>query len=83
MKRSTVVAAILMIAVASTAQAADCKPFGGVGNGVTEGMAKFMAEAAVRNVIENKGLKPTGEIKHTCKSAMLGSECSARQMGCK
>jgi hypothetical protein len=83
MKCSTFVASLLMIAAASTAQAADCKPFGGVGNGVTEGIAKFMADAAVKNVIENKGLKPTGEIKLTCKSAMLGSECSARQMGCK
>ncbi len=83
MKCSIVVASVLMIAVASTAQAADCKPFGGVGNGVTEGIAKFMADAAVKNIIENKGLKPTGEIKHTCKSAMMGSECSARQMGCK
>ena len=59
------------------------KLFGGVGNGVTEGMAKFMAEAAVKNVIENKGLKPTGEAKTTCKAATLGSECTARQQGCK
>ena len=53
MKCSTFVASVLMMAAASTAQAADCKPFGGVGNGVTEG------------------------------TATLGSECSARQMGCK
>lgn len=83
MKCATLIAAILMTAAASTAHAADCKPFGGVGNGVTEGIAKFMADAAVKNIIENKGLKPTGEITHTCKSAMLGSECSARQLGCK
>ncbi|MBY0225457.1 MAG: hypothetical protein K2Q28_06590 [Hyphomicrobium sp.] len=83
MKCSASVAFVLMVVAASTAKAADCKPFGGVGNGVTEGIAKFMAEAAVKNVIENKGSKPTGEIKHSCKSAMLGSECSARQMGCK
>lgn len=83
MKCLAAMACVLIIAATSTASAADCKPFGGVGNGVTESIAKFMADAAVKNIIENKGLKPTGEIKHTCKSAMLGSECSARQMGCK
>ena len=42
-----------------------------------------MAEAAVKNIIENKGLKPTGDIKHTCTAAALGTECTARQQGCK
>ncbi len=42
-----------------------------------------MADAAVRNVIENKGLKPVGEPKHSCKAATIGSECTARQQGCK
>ncbi len=79
---------VLLLAVAaslglSSAASADCKLYGGIGNGVTEGIARFMAEAAVKNVIENKGLKPTGEIKHTCKAATLGSECTARQQGCK
>jgi hypothetical protein len=83
MKCASFIAAALMLAVASTAHAAECKPFGGIGNGITEDLAKFMADAAVRNVIENKGLKPTGEIKHTCKPATLGSECTAHQQGCK
>lgn len=83
MKCAHLFAAAFMLGFAPTAYAADCKPFGGIGNGVTEGIAKFMADAAVKNIIENKGLKPTGEIKHSCKAAMLGSECSARQMGCK
>jgi hypothetical protein len=75
---------ILAAAVAFAGPAsAECRLYGGVGNGVTESMAKFMAEAAVKNIIENKGLKPTGEIKHSCKAAMLGSECVARQQGCK
>jgi len=72
------------ISCALTAPAsAECKLYGGIGNGFTEGIAKFMAEAAVKNVIENKGLKPTGEAKTTCKAATLGSECTARQQGCK
>ena len=51
--------------------------------GLTEDLAKFMADAAVKNVIENNGMKPTGDIKHTCKAATLGSECTARMQGCK
>jgi hypothetical protein len=80
------VRAIILITAAvafASPAAAECKLYGGVGNGVTEGMAKFMAEAAVKNIIENKGLKPTGEIKHSCKAATVGSECVARQQGCK
>jgi hypothetical protein len=72
----TIIAATMLSAAPAVA---DCKLYGGIGNGVTEGIAKFMAEAAVKNIIENKGLKPTGEIKHTCKAAMVGSECTARQ----
>jgi hypothetical protein len=75
-------AASLAMAVSYAAHA-DCKLYGGIGNGLTEDLAKFMADAAVKNIIENKGLKPTGEIKHTCKSATLGSECTARQQGCR
>jgi multimeric flavodoxin WrbA len=55
---------------------------GGIRKGLTEGMAKAMAEAAEKNTIETKGLKPTGDIKHTCTSAALGTECAARQQGC-
>lgn len=83
MRKATLIAAAMMSLAAATSAAAECKLYGGIGNGVTEGMAKFMAEAAVRNVIENKGLKPTGEIKHTCKAATIGSECTAHQQGCK
>jgi hypothetical protein len=82
-QRFALLAAALTLAAAAPAHAADCKLFGGVGNGITEGIAKFMSEAAVRNVIENKGLKPTGEAKVTCTAATVGSECSARQQGCK
>lgn len=83
MKCASLIAAALMLAAASSANAAECKPFGGIGNGLTEDLAKFMADAAVKNIIENKGMKPTGEIKHSCKAATIGSECTARQQGCK
>lgn len=84
MNRTTALAAAAILStLATSAAAAECKLYGGVGNGITEGIAKFMAEAAVKNVIENKGLKPTGEAKVTCTAATMGSECTARQQGCK
>lgn len=79
--RAVQIVAVALLCAATPA-AADCKLYGGIGNGVTEGIAKFMADAAVKNIIANKGLKPTGEIKHTCKAATLGTECAARQQGC-
>jgi hypothetical protein len=80
---TTILAATLSLAVSTASQAAECKLYGGIGNGLTEDLAKFMADAAVKNVIENNGMKPTGEIKHTCKAATIGSECTARMQGCK
>jgi hypothetical protein len=80
---TAILAASLSLAAATGSKAAECKLFGGIGNGLTEDLAKFMADAAVKNVIENNGMKPTGDIKHTCKAATLGSECTARMQGCK
>lgn len=80
---TAILVATLSLAVSTASGAAECKLYGGIGNGLTEDLAKFMADAAVKNVIENNGMKPTGEIKHTCKSATIGSECTARMQGCK
>jgi hypothetical protein len=44
-------------------------------------MAKFMADTAVKNTIENKGQKPAGKIQRTCQTALVGPERTARQHG--
>ncbi|MCU0605621.1 MAG: hypothetical protein MUC33_23515 [Desulfobacterales bacterium] len=46
-------AASLAMAVSSAAHA-DCKLYGGIGNGLTEDLAKFMADAAVKNIIDSE-----------------------------
>lgn len=61
---------------------AQCKLYGGIGTGISEDLAKFMADAAVKNIIENKGLKPSGKITHKCKPSGVLFECAARQQGC-
>jgi hypothetical protein len=81
-----VLAALAAAAVTITFAApatAECKLYGGIGTGVTEGIAKFMSNAAIKNIIEGKGLKPTGEITHTCTAGTFVTECAARQQGCK
>ncbi len=76
-------AAALALSASVVPASAECKLIGGIGNGITEDVAKFMADKALQNVMDNKGMKPSGEIKHVCKSATLGTECTARQQGCK
>jgi hypothetical protein len=80
-KLSTAVIAVAL-SLATSAQA-ECKLVGGIGNGLNEGIAKFMSEAALRNLLEGKGLKPSGEIRHKCTAATIGTECTATQQGCK
>lgn len=85
--RPTLMMSLALATIASwgpvTAAAAECKLVGAIGNGLTEGIAQFMAEKALQNVMDAKGLKPSGDVKYTCEAAMLGSECKARQQGCK
>lgn len=79
---SALAAAALSAALASPSFA-DCKTYGAIGTGVNEGMAKFMAEHGLQNVIDSKGAKATGTISYSCKAGMLVTECSARRQGCK
>ncbi len=76
-------AALVALTLTTPATAAECKLIGGIGTGVTEGIAKFMSDAALKNIIEGKGLKPSGEVTHTCTAGTLVTECTARQQGCK
>ncbi len=76
-------AALVSLALTMPAAAADCTLVGGIGTGVTEGIAKFMSDAALKNIIEGKGLKPSGEVTHACTAGTLVTECTARQQGCK
>ncbi len=79
---ATLAAAAMTMTLAAPALA-ECKLYGGIGTGVTEGIAKFMSNAAIKNIIEGKGLKPTGAITHTCTAGTFVTECAARQQGCK
>jgi hypothetical protein len=59
-------AAAAALALSGTAEAG-CQKVVGSADMVTRDLAKFMANAALKNAIEAKGLKPSGEIALTCR----------------
>ncbi len=86
-RRSAVVLAALgagfMIA-GTAAQAKDsCVKAGGEATMVTEGLAQFMAQAALKNSISGMGAKPIGKIDLKCTSGFASTSCVAKQKACK
>jgi hypothetical protein len=70
---------------AGTAAAAQCMQVGGMGIGVFEGFASFMAEAAMKNSAksrlgENARL---GKVNTRCAWKTVNYECHARAQACK
>lgn len=77
-------AAAAVMALASTAQAKECKKIAAVGNGLTQGIAEIMAKGGVKTLIDSRGMTPVGEPKVRCKDGGgVMSECHATQTGCK
>lgn len=79
--------AVIAVLLGSNAMAADsksgCVLAGGEATMITSDLAKFMAEAALKNSISGMGAKPAGEIKMTCKDDVATTHCIARQRACK
>lgn len=77
----------LAMSLAATEVAAQsksgCVLAGGEATMITSDLAKFMAEAALKNSIAGMGAKPAGEIKMTCKDDLATTHCIARQRACK
>lgn len=68
----------------TAAGAASCVLAGGEATMVTEGLAKYMAEAALKNSIAGMGAKPAGKIAMTCSTTTLAlTSCTAKQRACK
>ena len=75
-------AGIAMAATPSMA-AGKCVMAGGTATMVTEDLAKFMAEAALKNSIGGMGAKAEGKIAMTCKPETGLTNCTAKQKACK
>src|SRR5262245_50719780 len=85
----TVVAAgfalALLQAQTGMAMAAQCMQVGGVGMGVMEGFASFMAEAAMKNSAKarlGEAVK-IGKVSKKCEWKTVSYECKARAQACR
>lgn len=76
-------AAVGVIGASTAPSHAACTTIGTVGTGVNEGIAKFMAEAALKNISEDKGLKRSGAISYKCEAGAVLTDCHAKQKACK
>lgn len=65
------------------ASAKSCVMAGGEATMITLDLAKFMAEAALKNSMKDKGLAPTGAMKMTCQDPSPLTHCMAKQRACK
>jgi hypothetical protein len=73
----------LLATLPATANAA-CKNIGAVGTGVTQDIAKFMADAALKNIRENAGYnKTSGGTTYKCESGTISTDCHAKQKVCQ
>lgn len=61
---------------------AGCRTVVGSADMVTTDLAKFMANAALKNAIADKGLKPSGEITLTCREDTFTTYCKASRPAC-
>lgn len=75
------VAVAAALALSGSADAA-CRTVVGSADMVTRDLAKFMANAALKNAIEAKGLKPSGEITLTCRDDTFTTYCKASRPAC-
>ncbi len=72
-----------LIASSSTASAKSCVMAGGEATMITPDLARFMANAALKNSMKDKGLTPVGMAKVTCNDPAPLSYCLAKQRACK
>ena len=76
----------LLFAQAGGAAAAQCMQAGGVGIGVFEGFASFMAQAAMKNSAKARlgtDSPKIGKIDTRCTWKTVNYECHARAQACR
>lgn len=61
---------------------AGCQTVVGSADMVTTDLAKFMANAALKNAIEAKGLKPSGDVALSCREDTFTTYCKATRKAC-
>ncbi len=83
-KGAAIALATGMLAILPATANAACKQIGAVGTGINEGIAKFMADAALKNIREAAGYsKTSGATTYKCEAGMVSTDCHARQKVCQ
>ncbi len=75
------VALAAALVLSGSADAA-CRKVVGSADMVTRDLAKFMANAALKNAIEAKGLRPAGEVTLNCRDDTFTTYCKASRPAC-
>jgi len=77
-------AAGTLAVMTTTAYAGGCKTFGAVGTGINTDVAKYMADAALKNIRINAGFpKEAGATTYKCEAGVIATDCHARQRACQ
>jgi len=61
---------------------AGCRTVVGSADMITKDLAVFMANAALKNAIADKSLKPSGTITLTCRDDTFTTYCKASRPAC-
>ena len=78
----TVLADVGPVEAAQKAGGGKCVMAGGQATMVTQDLAKFMAEAALKNAIAARNWKASGAVKVTCDTEAGLPDCTAKQKAC-
>lgn len=85
--RIALVSAVVLVSAGAggPAHAGSCVNVGGVGMGLMEGFASFMAEAAMKNSAKAKlgDAVKIGKVSKKCEWKTVNYECTARAQACR
>jgi hypothetical protein len=73
---------LMGLVLAGSGAEAGCRTVVGSADMVTTDLAKFMANAALKNAIAAKDLKPSGQITLTCREDTFTTYCKASRPAC-
>jgi hypothetical protein len=78
----TLILSLAAVVLLGQAAEAGCRTVVGSADMITRDLATFMANAALKNAIAAKGLKPSGTIKLTCRDDAVTTYCKASRPAC-
>ena len=81
--KQALAATAVISALSSTAQAADCRRVGAVGEALTHDIAVLFATNGLKNIIYGQGRVGQGPVRMTCKAGSGTTTCHSSRIACK